>query len=121
MTLPSQSVKTQLPQEPSNSTGGKSSIGLGSGGSGGKGRCGESHRAAKLSAQQVWEIRDIYVANTQGECNRVEMQEWLAQKFNITLGTIKKIVHWTTWRKPWAGLSWEDWSRAKGLHGGRRP
>lgn len=72
----------------------------------------------------MWEIRRIYAANTKGEKKTTlcsQMQRWIARKFKLPLGTVKKIVLGNTWRKPSPGKTWEQWEKEQGLDGRDSP
>jgi hypothetical protein len=73
------------------------------------------HHLAKLTPEIVWEIRDIYKMNTHdGKINQGLMQDWLARKFNLPVGTIRKIIHNTTWKRPYVGMTWAEWEKENG-------
>lgn len=81
------------------------------------GGIGEGSVDAKLTAEEVWEIRRIYDANTDNGKRRTgQTQRWLARHTGVPVGNIIKIVHWITWKKPSLGVSWAEWEREHGTH-----
>lgn len=73
---------------------------------------GDDHYSAKLTALQVWQIRKLYDLNTEsGTVRRGQMQRWVSRKFKLSLGTVKKIVCWQSWRKPNRSQTWDEWEK----------
>ena len=73
------------------------------------------HHNAKLTPEIVWEIRQRYNLNTDGgKVRRGQMQRWLANHFKLPLGTVCKILRYTSWKQPAVGVSWEDWEKENG-------
>lgn len=61
---------------------------------------------------QVWQIRKVYDLNTEGGTVRQgQMQRWLAEKLELSVGTIKKILTRSSWKKPYHGVTWEEWEK----------
>jgi hypothetical protein len=59
---------------------------------------GESNPSAKLTEEQVAEIRKLYVKGKPGIGIKIGSTQWLALKFSVGKSTIKRIIRKHSWK-----------------------